>query len=82
MDRAVQVMIDRDERRRARRRAAEQGLSLSEYIARLIRADLDDWAPATEAPASTAAPDSGDLSYHEGSHIGEAVAARMNKPAE
>lgn len=82
MDRAVQVMIDPDERRRARRRAAEQSLSLSEYIAGLIRADLDDWPPDTVTPASIAVADGPDLPYHEGMYIGEAVAARMNKPAE
>jgi len=81
MDRAVQVMIDPDERRRARRRAAEQGLMLSEYIAQLIRADLDSWDPDPNAPAvipvgTETPPD------HEGTYIGEAVAARMAKPPE
>ena len=79
MDRAVQVMIDADERRRARRRAAVQGLTLSEYIARLIRADLESWTPDPDQPAiipvaADSPPD------HEGMYIGEAVAARMNKP--
>ena len=82
MDRAVQVMIDPEERRSARRRAAEQGLTLSEYVARLIRADLDDWTPDTQSPASIAVADAAEVPDHEGMYIGEAVAARMNKPAE
>ena len=84
MDRAVQVMFDQEERRRARRRAAEQGLSLHEYIVRLIRADLAS-TPDGAAPASIAiadAPDTASLPDHDGMYIGEAVAARMNKPAE
>lgn len=81
MDRAVQVMIDADERRRARRRAAERGLSLSEYIARLVHADLEARQPDLEQPAimpivSDEPPD------HHGMNIGEAVAARMNRLPE
>ena len=75
-------MIDSDERRRARRRAAERGLTLSEYIARLIRADLDVWTPDTQTPASMAVAEGAEVPAHEGMYIGEAVAARMNKPAE
>lgn len=82
MDRAVQVMIQTGLRRRARRRAVEQGLSLSAYIARLIRSDLEDWTPDSETPSSIATADAADVPDHEGMYIGEAVAARMNKPAE
>jgi hypothetical protein len=81
MNRAVQVMIDADERRRARRRATERGLTLSEYVARLIHRDLEAWQPGPDQPAIIPVvvdppPD------HHGMNIGEAVAARMNKPPE
>ena len=81
MDRPVQVTLDPEQRRRARRRAAEQGITLSDYIAGLIEADLETWSPQPGAPAiipvlAEVPPD------HEGTYIGEAVAARMNKPAE
>lgn len=80
MSRPVQVMLDLDERRRARRRAAEQGLTLSEHIARLVRADLDSWTPEADAPASIPIAESvADVPDHEGTYIGEAVAARLNK---
>ena len=82
MDRAVQVMIDANERRRARRRAAEHGITLSEYLARLIRADLDDRTPDPDAPASIGVAEASGIPAHEGMYIGEAVAARMNKPSE
>jgi hypothetical protein len=80
MSRPVQVMLDLDERRRARRRAAEQGFTLSEHIARLVRADLDSWAPEADTPASIPIAESvADVPDHEGTYIGEAVAARLNK---
>lgn len=37
----TQIYLPTDEHRRARVRAAEQGLSLTEYIRRLVRRDLD-----------------------------------------
>ena len=81
MARYVQVTLDPEQRRRARRRAAEQGLTLVDYIAGLIDADLDAWTPKPGAPAIV--PIVADPpTDHEGTYIGEAVAARMNKPAE
>lgn len=81
MDRPVQVSLDQEQRRRARRRAAEQGLTLSDYIAGLVADDLESWTPEPGAPAII--PVGVDLpTDHEGTYIGEAVAARMAKPAE
>jgi hypothetical protein len=81
MVRYVQIPLDVGQRRRARRRAAEQGLTLSEYVSRLIDADLGSWTPDPGAPAiirieADLPPD------HQGTYIGEAVAARMNRPTE
>ena len=81
MDRPVQVELAPDQRRRARRRAAEQGLTLSDYIARLVAADLESWTP--EPGASTIIPIGADLpTDHVGTTIGEAVAARMARPSD
>jgi hypothetical protein len=81
MDRPVQVTLDLEQRRRARRRAAEQALTLSDYIVGLIEADLESWTPEPGKPAII--PLQADRpTDHEGSYIGEAVAARMNKPTE
>ena len=82
MDRAVQVLLEPGLRRRARRRAAEQGLTLSGYVARLLRADLESRTPHTEPPTPITVADAADVPDHEGTYIGEAVAARMNKPPE
>jgi RNase adaptor protein for sRNA GlmZ degradation len=38
----TQIYLPPDEHRRARLRAAEQGISLTEYIRRLVHADLTD----------------------------------------
>jgi len=78
MNRPVQVMLDPEVRRRVRRRAAESGLTLSEYIGQLIQQDLESWTPDTDAPAIIAIADSGS-SDHVGTYIGEAVAARLNR---
>lgn len=82
MDQPVQVTLDGEQRRRARRRAAEQGLTLSDYIARLVEADLEGWEPAGDRPAQVPVSDASDVPPHHGTYIGEAVAARMNKPPE
>ncbi len=78
MDQPVQISLGLELRRRARRRAAEAGLTLSDYIAGLIAADLETWVPEPGAPAvipvaTDNPPD------HLGTYIGEAVAARMNR---
>ena len=76
MARPVQVTLDPEQRRRARRRAAEQGLTLPDYIAALVAADLEAWTPKPGAPAII--PIEADLpTDHAGTSIGEAVAARM-----
>ncbi len=79
MDRPVQVLISVQERRRARRRAAEQGLTLSDYIAGLVRADLDSWSPDPGAPAIIPVVADDVPPDHEGIYIGEAVAERMKQ---
>jgi hypothetical protein len=81
MNRPVQVMLDPEQRRRARRRAAEQGLTLSDYIGRLVHDDLESWTPDPDTPAIITIADgpTTDVPAHRGTYIGEAVAARMNK---
>ncbi len=82
MDRPVQVDLAPDQRRHARRRAAERGLTLSGYIARLIVADLKAWnaepAAAATIPIDVELP----TDHHAGTFIGEAVAARMARPSK
>ncbi len=79
MNRPVQVTLDLEQRRRARRRAAELGLTLSDYVADLVKVDLATWAPGSRAPAGISVADATDVPGHEGTYIGEAVAARMRQ---
>lgn len=44
----TQIALDAESHRSARRKASEQGISLAEYIRRLVRADLVD-TPHTAA---------------------------------
>jgi hypothetical protein len=77
MNRPVQVMLDLEDRRRARRRAAELGVTLTEYIRRLVREDLDAWTPDSDASAIIAIEDAESGPHNR--YIGEAVAARIAK---
>jgi hypothetical protein len=84
MDMPVRVTLARGRWRRARRRAAEQGLTLSDYIAELVARDLEGWAPDGDVPLRVPVSDGGYPPDHAGIYIGEAVAARMSRrrPAE
>lgn len=42
MTQRTQISLPPDEHRAARRRAAEQGISLAEYVRRLVHEDLSD----------------------------------------
>ena len=78
MNRPVQVMFESEDRRRARRRAAELGLTLTEYVRRLVLADLDGWTPDDDTPAIIPIDDSGEpIPPRKDIYIGEAVAARF-----
>jgi hypothetical protein len=81
MNRPVQVMLDPSDRRRARRRAAETGLTLAEYIRRLVRQDLESWVPEADevAVVRIAESEASDQSTGQEHSIGEAVAARLDK---
>lgn len=59
----------------AKRRAAEQGISLSEYIRRLVDRDLEDDAPAWDPSAIFGLVDDGGSNIREHKHqmIGEAI---------
>lgn len=74
----TQITLPPENHRRARRRAAEQGISLAEYIRRLVERDLGE-APAPRADISVifGLGDSGgsDVANHKQEYIGDAVDA-------
>lgn len=55
----TQITLDPSEHQRARRRAAELGISLAEYIRRLVRDDLDGPRPGADVSAIFDLGDSG-----------------------
>ena len=71
-------MLEPEEHRRARQRAAAAGISLSEYIRRLVRADLEP-PPTADVSALFDLGDSGgsDIAAHKDEYIGEAIEAEQ-----
>jgi hypothetical protein len=72
----TQILLTPNDHRRARRRAAELGISLAEYIRRLVERDLRGPAPETDVTALFALGRSAgsDVATHKDSYVGEAVA--------
>ncbi len=75
----TQITIEPELRRRAHRRAADQGISFAEYVRRLLRRDLEE-PPRPKADISSifGLGNSGgsDIANHKDEYIGEAIAAR------
>jgi hypothetical protein len=72
----TQIYLPSDEHRRARLRAAEQGISLTEYVRRLIHADLDEpKAPRAHISEIIGIGDSGgsNVAKYKDQYLGEAV---------
>jgi hypothetical protein len=76
MMRRTQIMLDPDEHTKATRKAAEAGISLAEYIRRLVRQDVAD-PPRTDMSAIIGLGDSGrsDISSNIHEYVGEAIEA-------
>ncbi len=75
----TQITLETDLRRRAHRRAADQGISFAEYVRRLLRRDLEEPPrPKADISAIFGLGDSGgsDIANHKDEYIGEAIAAR------
>jgi len=77
-----QITLDPEIQRRARRRASDLGVSLAEYIRRLVARDLG----SSQAPASPAgvfdlgASASSDVARNKDAMVSEAFASRRIKP--
>lgn len=74
----TQITLSPENHRQARRRAAELGISLAEYIRRLVDRDLQE-TPSARADISVifGLGDSGgsDVATHKHEYVGEAVDA-------
>ena len=73
----TQITLEPAEHRRARRRAAEQGISLAEYIRRLVREDLSEPRPRVAIDEIFDLGDSraSDVAQHKDAYVGEAIGA-------
>jgi hypothetical protein len=77
MQQRTQIYLPQEEHRRARRRAAELGVSLAEYVRRLVRQDLGGSGRKADVSGLFALGDSGgsDVARQKDAYAGEAVAA-------
>jgi hypothetical protein len=80
MMRRTQIMLDPDEHRRASEKAAASGISLAEYIRRLVSADLDVSLP-TDISSIIGIGDSGgsNIAKYKDEYIGEAIEAEWKR---
>lgn len=72
----TQVTLDPADHRRARRRAADLGISLAEYVRRLVQRDLTGPIAPSDPAAFFALGDSGgsDVSSAKDAYLAEAIA--------
>lgn len=78
----TQISLDPEEHRLARRRAHELGISLAEYLRRLLRRDLEEPnEPPGDISVIFGLGNSGgsDIAANKDTYVGEAVAARRNR---
>lgn len=73
----TQVTLDAEQHRRARQRASELGVSLAEYLRRLVQNDLGGEPASGDVSAILALGDSGgsDVARHKDEYIGDALDA-------
>jgi hypothetical protein len=71
----TQISLEASEHRRARRRASELGISLAEYIRRLVRRDIGEPGLPGDVSALLALGDSGgsDVAAAKDAYLGEAI---------
>jgi hypothetical protein len=78
----MQVTLDRDRHERAAQKASRLGISLAEYIRRLIAVDLDP-GPAERADVSElfgiGRSGGSNVARHQDDYLAEAIGARRRK---
>jgi hypothetical protein len=81
MTQRTQITLDPELHRRARQRAAEGGVSLAEYVRRLVARDLDRPLPIGDRSVVFDLGDSGrsDVARHKDEYVSRAVAAEERR---
>lgn len=74
----TQITLDSDAHRRAKRRAADLGVSFAEYVRQVLDRDLGEPAPSADPSEIFALFDSGgsDVATKKDTYVDEAFAAR------
>lgn len=75
----TQISLSSDLQYRARRRAREQGISLAEYVRRLVERDTEDNKPSVDVSMIFNLGSSGEptnVGKYKDEMVGEAIAAR------
>ena len=77
----TQVSLSPEEHRQARRRASELGISLAEYVRRLVHADLAGPIPVRDPEVLFDLGDSGgsDVAGQKDAYLSAAVASRAGR---
>jgi hypothetical protein len=78
----TQITLEPEIQRRARRRAGDLGISLAEYVRRLLTRDLGGPQPGADPSAvfDLGAGGGSDVARHKDAMIAAAVAAGRKKP--
>ena len=77
----TQITLDPEDHRRARAKAAALGVSLAEYVRRLVARDLESPRPAFDVASLFNLDDSGgsDVATHKDVYLGDAAAAEHDE---
>jgi hypothetical protein len=84
MAQRTQINLPPEDHRRARARAADLGISLAEYIRRLVARDLHaerEAAPVDALFGLGSFADGSDVSAHKDAYVGEAIEADVFRRA-
>lgn len=75
----TQIMLDAEDHKRAKRRAQELGVSLAEYVRRVVADDLGPATGPTDRGAIIGLFDSGgsDIARHKTEYLVDALEAKM-----
>lgn len=75
----TQLSFDREMLRQARKRAQEGGISLAEYVRRLVAEDLGDRPAATDPSAifDLGSSTASDVSQHKDAMLAEALSLKI-----
>jgi hypothetical protein len=81
MTQRTQITLDSEQHRKVRQRAAELGISMAEYLRRIIDRELAEPSPRRDLSAILALGDSGgsDIAHHKDEYVHAAIVASKRR---